>query len=177
MKTERQTSAERNQLCQLIQHLTITMLTTVDDGGMLTSRPMSPLLLDSSGALWFFADLRSAKVNHLDSINLNFVDSTRATYVSISGRGQINTERPYIDRLWTPFAKPWFPGGPESSHLALLKFVPDMAEYWDSSHSRMIRIPLPDTSEVSGKPIATDVHENISTLSDSLVQRRKSASG
>lgn len=177
MKTEKQTSAERTQLCQLIQHLTVTMLTTIDDNGMLVSRPMSPLLLDSSGALWFFTDLRSGKVNQLESINLNFIDSTRATYVSIAGSGEIITERTYIDRLWTPFAKPWFPEGPDSSNLALLKFVPDMAEYWDSSHSRMVRILALAASVVAGKPIGMGEHEKISGLSTASMPQRKSASG
>lgn len=177
MKTEKQTSPERTQLCQLIQHLTVTMLTTVDDSGMLISRPMSPLLLDSSGALWFFTDVRSEKVKQLECINLNFIDSTRATYVSLSGYGEIITQRSYIDRLWTPFAKPWFPEGPDSSNLALLKFVPDMAEYWDSSHCRMVRMLALAASVVAGKPIAMGEHEKISEFSESSMPARKSASG
>lgn len=177
MKTEKQTSAERTQLCQLIQHLTITMMTTVDDNGILVSRPMSPLLLDGSGALWFFTDLRSGKVNQLESINLNFIDSTRATYVSLAGSGEIITQRAYIDRLWTPFAKPWFPDGPDSSNLALLKFVPNMAEYWDSSHSKMLRIQVLADSVSAEKSIAMGTHEKSSAHFDSPVQQRKSASG
>ena len=174
VKTEKQTSPERTHLCQLIQHMTITMLTTVDDSGKLISRPMSPLLLDSSGALWFFTDLRSSKVKQIDAINLNFIDSSRATYVSLSGSGEIITERSYIDRLWTPFAKPWFPEGPDSNNLALLKFVPDVAEYWDSSHCKMVRMLALAASVVAGKPIAIGEHETIAGLS---TPPRKSASG
>lgn len=174
MKTEKQTSPERTQLCQLIQHMTVTMLTTVDDSGALISRPMSPLLLDSSGALWFFTDLRSGKVKQIDTMNLNFIDSTRATYVSLSGFGEIITERSYIDRLWTPFAKPWFPDGPDSSNLALLKFIPNVAEYWDSSHCKMVRMLALAVSIVAAKPIAMGEHETITGLS---MPSRKSASG
>lgn len=174
VKTEKQTSPERTHLCQLIQHMTVTMLTTVDDIGKLISRPMSPLLLDSSGALWFFTDLRSSKVKQIDAINLNFIDSTRATYVSLSGSGEIITERSYLDRLWTPFAKPWFPEGPDSNNLALLKFVPDVAEYWDSSHCKMVRMLALAASAVAGKPIAMGEHE---TITDLLTPPRKSALG
>lgn len=140
MKTEPQNSPERSQLCKLIQNMSVTMLTTVDANGVLISRPMLPLKLDSHGALWFFTDLRSAKLKQLDAINLNFIDSTRATYVSLSGYGEINSERAFIDRLWTPFVKPWFPDGPESSQLALLKFMPEVAEYWDSAQRKMVRL-------------------------------------
>lgn len=177
MKTEKQTSPERTQLCQLIQHLTITMLTTLDDNGMLVSRPMSPLLLDSSGALWFFTDLRSGKVRQLESINLNFIDSTRATYVSLAGSGEIVTQRAYIERLWTPFAKPWFPDGPDSSNLALLKFVPEIAEYWNSSHCKMVRILAPTTSLVADEPVGINEHEKVSGFLGSRIPQRKLASG
>lgn len=140
MKTEKQNYSERNELCRLIQHMTIAMMTTANNDGGLTSRPMSPLLLDAYGDLWFFTDIRSEKIKHRDAINLCFVDSTRASYVSISGHGVLHNERAYIDRLWTPFAKPWFKEGPESSHLVLLKFVPSSAEYWSSEQSRMVTI-------------------------------------
>lgn len=169
MKTEKQTSPERLQLCQLIQHLTITMLTTVDDYGVLISRPMSPLLLDSEGAQWFFIDLRSDKVKQVDAMNLNFIDSSRATYVSLSGSSEIITERSYINRLWTPFAKPWFPDGPDSNNLGLLKFIPDVAEYWDSSQSKMVRI-----MNLAPSKLAATGHGNIRTLA---LPGRKSATG
>ncbi len=174
VKTEKQTSPERTHLCQLIQHMTVAMLTTVDDNGTLISRPMSPLLLDGSCALWFFTDLRSGKVKQIDAMNLNFIDSTRATYVSLSGSGEIITERSYIDRLWTPFAKPWFPDGPDSDQLGLLKFVPEIAEYWDSSHCKMVRMLALMASVVAGKPIAMGEHEIITELS---MAPRKSALG
>ncbi len=140
MKTEKQNSAERVELCRLIQNLTICMMTTANKEGGLTCRPMSPLLLDAYGDLWFFTDVRSEKAKHLDAINLGFIDSSRATYVSLSGHGILHNERSYIDRLWTPFAKPWFAEGPESPNLVLLKFVTRSAEYWNSAESRMVSL-------------------------------------
>ncbi len=160
MKTEKQDSSERTELCRLIQHMTITTMTTANNDGGLSCRPMSPLLLDKYGDLWFFTDIRSEKVKHRDAINLSFTDTSRATYVSLSGHGILHNERSYIDRLWTPFAKPWFSEGPESPNLALLKFVTHSAEYWSSAQSRMVSVLA-----------ATDAIGN--TLSDSP---RKSAS-
>lgn len=147
MKTEKQNSEERAELCRLIQNLTITMMTTANRDGGLSTRPMSPLLLDAYGDLWFFTDVRSEKAKHLDAINLGFIDSSRATYVSLSGYGILHNERSYIDRLWTPFAKPWFAEGPESPNLVLLKFVMQSAEYWNSSQSRMVALlTTPETT-------------------------------
>lgn len=147
LKTEKQHSNDRAEMYRLIQNLTITMMTTANNDGGLTSRPMSPLLLDAYGDLWFFTDVRSDKVKHLDAINLGFTDASRATYVSLSGHGILHDERSYIDRLWTPFAKPWFAEGPESPNLVLLKFVTRSAEYWNSAQSRMVSLlATPETS-------------------------------
>ncbi|MEO6118650.1 MAG: pyridoxamine 5'-phosphate oxidase family protein, partial [Methylotenera sp.] len=72
---------------------------------------------------------------------------------SISGIGEINTDRAHIERLWTAFAKPWFPEGPESINLALLKFIPNTAEYWDAPHNKMVRMFAMAASVVIGKPL------------------------
>ena len=55
MKTEAQSNEALGQLAALIENISVAMMTTqnADAGGALTSRPMSPLLMDSQGALWF----------------------------------------------------------------------------------------------------------------------------
>jgi hypothetical protein len=165
MKTEPQTSRERSQLCKLIENMSVAMMTSIDAHGMLVSRPMSVLEMDNTGALWFFTDLRSAKVEQLDYINLNFIDEAHGTYVSLSGHGELETQRAHIDMMWTPFAKPWFPDGPDSPNLALLKFIPNTAEYWDTPNSKMVRILAMAASVVAGKPIALGQHNVLQHLS------------
>ncbi len=165
MKIEPQASAELRHVGQLIEGMAIAMLTNIDEAGALTSRPMAALEMDASGALWFFTDLRSAKVEHLRAVNLSFCDGSRGTYVSLSGRGEIDTDRGRIQRLWTVLAKPWFPEGPDSHDLALLKFVPDAADYWDGPHSTMVRAFGVVASIIAGKPVAMGEHGSHSGLS------------
>jgi general stress protein 26 len=165
MKTVTQTTAERTQLCKLIEDLSVAMLTTIDADGALSSRPMTPLEMDGDGALWFFTDSRSAKVERLTNAHLSFADEARGTYVSLSGRGEMQMDRAHIERLWTPFAKPWFPDGPDSPNLALLKFVPDTAEYWDAPHSKMVRMFAIAASIVAAKPVGLGDHDTLSDLS------------
>ena len=114
---------------------------------------MALLEMDAQGALWFFTDLRSSKVEQLEVASLGFTDTAHATYVSLSGRGEIDTDRGRIQRLWTNFAKPWAPDGPESTHLALLKFTPDTADYWDGPSSKKVRAFGMLASVVAGKPL------------------------
>lgn len=165
MKTENQTSNDRSQLCKLIENMSVGMMTSLNANGALISRPMSALEMDGNGALWFFTDLRSAKVEQLNQLNLTFIDTAHGTYVSMSGHGELETQRAHIEMLWTPLARPWFPGGPDSAYLALLKFIPDIAEYWDTPSSKMVRILAMAASVVAGKPIALGQHQVLQHLS------------
>lgn len=165
MKIDTQTSAERSHLAELIEPIRVAMLTTVDDTGALQSRPMSPLALDGQGALWFFTDLRSAKADQLRHANVSFADTGSATYVSLAGHGELSTDRARIEALWTAFARPWFPDGPESTNLALLKFVPHSAEYWDAPNSRMVRVLALAASVIAGAPVALGEHATLNNLS------------
>jgi general stress protein 26 len=165
MNIEIQNSPEMAALCQLIEPIPVAMLGNIDAGGALVSRPMAVLEVDASGAIWFFVDLRSSRVEFLRVVNLSFVDAAHGTYVSLSGRGEIRSDRSHVERLWTPVAKPWFPEGPASSNLALLKFVPHTAEYWDAPNSKMVRMFAMAASVVAGKPIGIGDHAILTDLS------------
>ncbi len=165
MKTSPQASAELTHVSKLIGDIPVAMLTTIEADGAFASRPMAVLEMDAQGALWFFTDLRSSKVEHLRVANLTFTDAGHAIYVSLSGRGEIDTDRPRIQRLWTAFAKPWFPDGPESPNLALLKFVPDAVDFWDGPNSKMVRAFGVLASVLAGKPVAMGEHGSHAGLS------------
>lgn len=169
MKTATQAHADLAHVAKLIDDIPIAMLATVEAGGALASRPMATLEMDASGALWFFTDLRSSKVEHLRVANLSFTDPAHGTYVSLSGRGEIDIDRAHIARLWTAFAKPWFPDGPDSPNLALLKFIPDTADYWDAPNSKMVRAFGVLASIVAGKPVAMGEHGSHTGLSSAAL--------
>jgi hypothetical protein len=89
MKIEPQSTPDRIRLGDLIADMPVAMLTSVGDDGALVSCPMEALEMDADGALWFFTDLRSDLAERLRVVNLSFADDVCATYVSISGRGEI----------------------------------------------------------------------------------------
>jgi general stress protein 26 len=164
MKLHPQHSHELARLGELIEGMPVAMMTTQDSDGSLVSRPMTTLEMDEQGALWFFTDLRSTKLSQLRSVNLSFADSDKSSYVSLSGQGHTDTDPIRIQGLWTPFAKPWFPDGPTSPNLALLKFVANAAEFWDAPSSRMVRVFAMVASMVSGKPVAMGEHDSFPDL-------------
>ena len=165
MKKVVQPNADLAHIAKLIEDIPIAMLANVEADGALACRPMAVLEMDASGALWFFTDLRSSKVEHLRVANLSFTDQAQGIYVSISGRGEIDTNRAHIGRLWTASVKPWFPDGPDSANLALLRFVPDAADYWDAPSSKMVRAFAVIASAVAGKPVAMGEHGSHTGLS------------
>jgi general stress protein 26 len=164
MKTETQSSPELTRVCELIKDMRVVMLTTLEDNGDLASRPMTALEMDASGAIWFFTDIRSTKVAQLRRVNLACADTDSATYLSLSGHGKIIADAEHIKALWSPMAKPWFPDGPDSEHLVLLKFVPSAAEYWDAPSSKMVRLFALAASIVSGKPVGMGEHDSFPDL-------------
>ena len=165
MKIKPQKTGELTKLGELIEDMSVAMLTTFNDvEGMLMSRPMSPQEMCEQGAIWFLTDPSSNKVKHLQVMNLGFSNESDSTYVSISGHGEIVDDRARIESLWTVFAKPWFPNGVDSSNLALLKFVPHAAEYWDAPNSKMVRMLAMAASIVAAKPIGMGNHGNLNAL-------------
>lgn len=165
MKIENQHNAELAQLTDLIADMSVCMMTNIDSTGALISRPMAPIKMDSDGVLWFFTDLRSSTVEYLGCVNLSFVDSSEGTYVSIAGYCEVTTDREFINDMWTSAAQPWFPDGPESDTLAILKFFPQTAEYWDAPESQMVKMFVKAASVVSGKPAALGEHGSLTNLS------------
>lgn len=161
MKINPLNNAAFEPVAKLIEPIRVAMLSNLDEHGELAGRPMAPLEMDSDGAIWFFTDLRSSKVEHLRVVNLSFADPDRAVFVSISGHGEIDVERQRIERLWTSAALPWFPEGPDSPHLALLKVVPHGAEIWDAPHSSMVRSFAMAASIASGRPVGLGTHQTI----------------
>lgn len=153
MKIQTQGSDEMRQLGELIKPITVAMLTTLNSEGHMESRPMSPLEMDDSGGIWFLLDMRSGLAEYLEVMNLAFADVAHSTFVSISGHGELHSERAVLERLWTETARPWFPDGLDSGHLAVLKFNPLSAEYWDSPNSKMVRMVALAASVAKRKPV------------------------
>ena len=165
MQIDPQATAELSHVASLIKAIPVAMLTTLNANGTLDSRPMAPLAMDGAGALWFFTDLRAAKLQHLQALNLAFSDPGHGTYVSLSGQGEVSTDRIRIESLWTAAAKPWFPDGPKSANLALLKITPDAADDWDAPNSTMVRAVGMLASVVAGRPVGLGTHGSHDGLS------------
>lgn len=140
MNLKSQNCSDIPQLIKLIESKSIGMLTYIDYGLALVSKPITPLQIDYKGAIWFFIDLHAVSIGDLCNANLSFAEKRGETYMSLSGSGEINNNQTGIESLWTDSAKTWFVGGPRLTNLALLKLSPYSVEYWDVSQNRMISV-------------------------------------
>lgn len=127
--------SEFEKLGELIKDIRIAMVTTVQPKGTLHTRPLASLRYEDDGQLWFYTSMDSAKVDEvLNDVRTSvaFADTSKDAYVAVSGTADIVNDRRRIQDLWTPFAKPWFPEGPDDPNLALLRVHVERAEYWTS---------------------------------------------
>lgn len=139
-----QLESDFEKLRGMLKDIDLCMLTTIDEGGDLHSRPMSlNSEIDEAGNLWFFTSLSSHKASEIEArpkVNVSFVDSKKQQYVSVSGAASLVKDKGKIKELWKPILKAWFPEGPDQADVALLKVKLDKAEYWDGPSSTVAQV-------------------------------------
>ena len=137
-------SEDMKHLFDLIKDIKFAMLTTVDDGGSLRSRPMANRQAETfDGALWFFTHASAHKTEEVrreHQVNVSFADPDSQNYVSISGTAELSRDQAKIDELWTPVTKAWFPKGKDDADTALLKITIAKAEFWDAPSGAMAHL-------------------------------------
>ena len=152
------------KLAKMIEGISLAMLTTVDDRGILRSRPMATQQAEFDGTLWFFTKESSGKSDEvkMDShVNVAYSDNHRHSYVSASGDARIVRDGAKMKELWNPFVAAWFPKGLEDPELCLLKVNVSEAEYWDAPASRMVQLIKMATGALTGKPPQMGNHEKL----------------
>ena len=153
------------KLREIVKAVDICMLTTVDEGGALHSRPMSNNReVEFGGDLWFFTYGSSHKVDEVGrvpKVNASFADVKEQQYASLTGRAEVVRDRAKIEELWQPQLKAWFPEGTETPDIALLKVTVERAEYWDGSQSMLAHAFSLASSLVTGEPAQLGENEKI----------------
>ncbi|MEV6269380.1 pyridoxamine 5'-phosphate oxidase family protein [Kribbella sp. NPDC051936] len=130
-------------VAKLVERATICMFTTMTPDGQHVARPMAVQEVEFDGDLWFFAYAESAKVGEIGAnpqVNVSFSNSKQSEWTSIAGRAEVIVDRAKADELWSAPLKAWFPDGPQTAGLVLLKVHADAAEYWSGPSSKVVRL-------------------------------------
>lgn len=127
------TRAEQDELKKLIEEFKTAMLVTRGPDGHYRARPMALQHQAPGEGLWFCTSLDSEKIRDLQTDSHCAVamhsSERSASYVSLSGHAEVVRDRQLIHSMWRPDWKIWFPDGPDSEDLVLVKFQPEHVEY------------------------------------------------
>ena len=126
------------KVAAIIKDIKTCMLTTTDDEGTLVSRPMAVQQVEFDGDLWFASDADSRKVHqvrHGAGVNVAFASGD--AWLSLAGEAEVVQDRAKTEELWNPGLSAWFPDGPSTTGLVLIRVHSSSAEYWDTPGGRV----------------------------------------
>ncbi len=164
MEVQDQTNQQLDKVAELVKEIKFAMLTSAEADGTLSSCPMTTMQMDAQGNLWFFTGKNSQKITGLatdNRINLSYARIDKQDYLSVSGKGEVVTDREKMKELWTAWVKPWFPQGLDDPNLVLLKVSVDVAEYWDAPGSEVKRLYGLAKGILTGKTDSFGTHDKV----------------
>ncbi|MBG0740197.1 pyridoxamine 5'-phosphate oxidase family protein [Paeniglutamicibacter antarcticus] len=121
------------KVVDIINDTKIGMFTTTNENGGLVSRPLVAQEVRDDGDLWFFTDKDTSQVTHVRArkeVNVSF--GNRSEWVSVAGRAEVIEDRAKAEQLWNPIVEAWFPQGPGTPGLVLIRVESESAQYWDT---------------------------------------------
>ncbi len=128
-------------LTEMAEKVRICMFNTIDEKGHIASRPMGTAKIEDDGSIWFFTNEYSPKSKEIskdNEVNLGYSDPNSNTYIYVNGKAELVDDKVRKEAYFSPFIKAWFPDGIDDPSLILIKVTPSIAEYWDSSSSKMV---------------------------------------
>lgn len=135
--------AAKDKVLSLLKDITIAMMATQGDGGLMHARPMATNTAEFDGSLWFFTDANSPKVREIEAhpqTLLTYADPAGQNYVSVQGRAVLVRDRAKVSELWGEALRVWFPKGKDDPSILLIRVEVDSAEYWDAPSSTMVHL-------------------------------------
>lgn len=154
MMIEVPSSGDFRKLADLIKDVRVAMMhTMLEDRGSggasrQQARPMYTQRLDPAafrGELWFFTDAASRKVAEIadaSAVLLTYAAPDKNLYAVAFGTAVCERNEQEARDLWNIHAKGWWPEGPASPSLMLIRVQVQTAEYWDGPSSTSYMLSL-----------------------------------
>ena len=153
---------ETRKVTELLKGERIGMFTTTAPDGTLTSRPMALQEVEFDGDLWFFVARDARVVDHVRvNPQVNVTVGTGSTWVSLTGRAVVVEDDAKKRELWNTVVEAWFPQGPESEEVVLLKVDGDSAEYWDTPGGRAASLLSFVKAKATGRPYSGGENQRV----------------
>ena len=148
---------DQETLWGLIKDVKFAMLTHCHSDGSLQGHPLTTQnrSIDEGSVLYFFISEKSelsARLRQDSNVNASYSDPGSDVYVSVAGTASFSTNAATKERLWSPMAKAWFPGGVTDPDLALLEVKISHAEFWNVKDSKVTQLFKMAKAAVTGEP-------------------------
>jgi len=137
------------EIAEALKDIDFVMLNTHTEGGKIAGRPMSNNRdVEYDGDSWFFleeesrtfADVsRDPKVTVTAQTNKGLLGKP-PTFLAIEGDAQIVRDRAALAAHWTKDLDRWWPNGPQTPGVALIKVRAQRIHYWDGEEEGEIRV-------------------------------------
>lgn len=109
------------------------------------TRPMTAIVEDGHGPLWFFTGKPNALADLAADGGRRAVAAFSAKghdlFASIHGTLRVDNDRAVIERLWNPFIAAWFEGK-DDPNLVLLRLDAEDAEVWLNENNLLAGIKM-----------------------------------
>jgi general stress protein 26 len=118
-----------------------TCMMVARDGDWVRARPMRGIAKPDENEIWFITDRETSigsEVSDDPRCCLTYCDTKTQAYVSLSGQMSVVDDPSVLGRLWSEGAEAYFPHGPNDPAAILLKFVPEIAQYWETPSSPIL---------------------------------------
>ncbi len=124
----------REHFQELLENFSTAMLVTRTECGELRCRPMTIAEVCEDADVWFVTSIDDAKSEEIrNDANVCVSLQKGQKYASLSGKAELVQDRERLHELWNEAWKVWYPGGPDSPQVTLLKVNATQGEYWDVS--------------------------------------------
>jgi general stress protein 26 len=122
-------------------------------------QPMTAHFDDQRGIFWFYARASSPFADAADggsTATFAYTGQGHDLYACIRGRLSSETDASVRQQFWTEDVARWFPAGPGSDEVAMLRFEADSAQVWRPSDAE-------DAGHLSfgGRSAPQDVHAGV----------------
>ena len=153
------------ELKKLIESITTCFFcTNLDNHDGSTATIMTAQKVDDQGNVWFFSGLdsdRNQEIKKNNKVQLFFSDTSKNTFLVLSGTASLVTDKLKMEELWNPLLKIWFKDGVDDSNISLIKVTPTNAYYWDNEGGKMINFIKMLASVVTGNDYVDAKEGNI----------------
>jgi general stress protein 26 len=116
-----------DELRERVEEVRIAMATTIDQQGLLSSRPLTVQRIDERGDVYFIVARDADWAIAGQALNVSLVDDGR-TWVSVVGRAEYIEGTSLLSDLWDEMTDAYFPDGPATA--IALQVHADRWEYW-----------------------------------------------